>query len=165
VERTAAADWVGLPDEAARVTATLTATLADADPATRRRGRRVLTLQRTRFPGLSVSADAAPPEVPTVVRVALGWPVLADPASAAFADDGDQEALTQVGWRGAAARVHVGGGRLVLVGPGWSVDGRTLEVDDVGTAAESHRALLSPGTWVIRDARGRRVVTFQVRDR
>ena len=166
VERMAAAAWLGLPDEGERVAAALAASLAQADAQAQRRGRRVLTLQRARFPGLvpSSAPAAAPDALPTVLCVALGWPVLADPASSAFADDDDASQLAQVGWRGAAARVHVGGGRLVLVGRGWSVDGRTLVVEEAGTPLETHRALLAPGPWVIRDGRRRVVMTVQVRD-
>jgi hypothetical protein len=164
-ERLAAAAWLGVP-RADEVLAGVGARMAGWNDARRRRAARALALTHARFPTAG-AADALialltePSALPAPMAALLGAPVLADPASVAFADDADASTLARVGVEGDAADVWVGGGRLVLVGGGWSVPGLSLEAEDVGTRGEQHSALLQPGAWRVLRA-GRPVVTLVV---
>jgi hypothetical protein len=167
-ERLAAAAWLGVA-RVDDVLASVGARMSGWNDARRRRAARALALTHARFPAAG-AADALvvlltePSALPAPMATLLGAPVLADPASVAFADDADASTLARVGIQGDAADVWIGGGRLVLVGGGWSVPGVTLTSEDVGTRGEQHRALMRPGVWrVLRH--GRMVVTLMVRTR
>jgi hypothetical protein len=158
VELLVAAAWLGVDGRDEVVTA-LKPRVAAASVSGQVRAKRALELLAARFPGAGAQVDAlvgllaAPPSsgpMAPMVAVALGQPILTEPSSTAYAEDGDPSRLRALGGSGPAADAWLDGDRLVLLGAGWEVDGLALDRIDAESRLERQEVTLPAGRWLLR---------------